>query len=75
MADRRQRRTEQAIAAQQRGEQVVNARELVLLLGRAIDIIIDEAPDPETAARVVSRIDREVMGGPERLEERADKPW
>ena len=40
-----------------------------------IDIIIDEAPDAETAARVVSRIDREVMGGPERLEERADKPW
>ena len=54
MADRRQRRTEQAIAAQLRGEQAVNAHELVLFLGRVIDIIIDEAPDTETAARVVA---------------------
>jgi hypothetical protein len=75
LADRRQRRTEQAIAAQQRREQAINARDLVLVLGEVVSIIADEAPDAATAARVLDRIEREVMSGPQRVEKRADKPW
>ena len=31
--------------------------------------------DAQTTARVLQRRDREIMGGPERVAERAAKPW
>ena len=47
----------------------------IVVLGRAIDIIADEVPDQKTLGYILDRIEREVMGGPQRLEKRADKPW
>ena len=75
LVERRQVRTEKAIEAMFRGEQAINARELAIIFGRAIDIIADEIDDQEVAGRVLSRIEREVMGGPENLEQRSRKPW
>ena len=40
---------------------VINAKDMVALLGRFADIVLEEA-DAETATRIVQRVDREVMG-------------
>lgn len=75
LAERRQRRTEAAIATRLRGEQAINARDLVLILGRVLDVLHQEISDEESLGRVIQRLDREVMGGAERLDKKANKPW
>lgn len=48
---------------------VINARDMVVLLSRFADIVIDES-DPELATRIISRIDAEVMGADPRTSDR-----
>ena len=40
---------------------VINAKDMVALLGRFADIVLEEA-DADTATRIVQRVDREVLG-------------
>lgn len=40
---------------------VINAKDMVALLGRFADIVLEEA-DADTATRIVQRVDREIMG-------------
>jgi hypothetical protein len=55
------RRQEKAWDLRLSAANAINARDMVALLGRFADIILDEADD-ETATRIIGRIDREVMG-------------
>jgi hypothetical protein len=60
-ADRMAVRQEKAWGVRLHAAQVINARDLVVIMGRIVDIILEEAPD--NARRLVERIDAEVMGG------------
>lgn len=55
------RRQEKAWDLRLSAANAINARDMVALLGRFAEIVLDEA-DPETASRVIARIDGEVMG-------------
>ena len=55
------RRQEKAWDLRLTAANVINARDMVALLGRWADIVLEEA-DAETATRIIQRVDREVMG-------------
>lgn len=62
-AERLAVRQEKAWAIRLNASQALNARDLVTVMARLIDVIVQETP--ERAARIVERIDQEVLGGGE----------
>jgi hypothetical protein len=60
-AERLSKRQERAWGIRLDAAQAVNARDLVVLLGQFADIVLQEAPKI-AAARIVQRIDIEIMG-------------
>ena len=60
-AERRSVRTEKALALMIAGAQVVHGRDLMRVMGRIIDIVIEEAK-PEAAHTILGRVTTEVMG-------------
>lgn len=55
------RRQEKAWDLRLSAANAINARDMVALLGRFAEIVLDEAND-ETATRIIARIDGEIMG-------------
>jgi hypothetical protein len=60
MLEARSVRTEKAWQVRLRGQQAVNAKDLTLILGRFVDILLEEV-DIEAAGKVIAKIDREIL--------------
>lgn len=60
-AEKLARRQEKAWSIKLDAAQAINARDLVVVLGSFADVVMEEA-DRETAARIVRRIDTDVLG-------------
>lgn len=54
-------RTEKAWQVRLRGQQAVNAKDLTLILGRFVEILLEEV-GADTAGPALQRIDREILG-------------
>lgn len=61
--ERLAKRLERAWSIKLDAAQALNARDMVALLARMVDIIVRETNDPEISTRVVTRIDQEIMEG------------
>ncbi len=62
-AERLAQRQEKAWSIRLSAAQVINARDLVTVLSRFVEIVTEEAP--EIAPRIIERVDREIVGGGE----------
>jgi len=58
--ERRNARVEKSLDISLKGQNAINARDLLTILGRMVDIIIAEVPT--SAAKIIARIDDEIMG-------------